>query len=134
MSMVSGSPRNDNSYLPGVSNSRPGTGGRGFKNRERYAALSEAARQTDLPRVNNPVTEDEYRFYTQNRDRPYLNPTQQDIANDARVSDISRRLENEQNFLNKYIDKPYLNPTEEDMANDAMVRAILSRIDMFGGQ
>lgn len=100
----------------------------------RMLKLSEEARQTDLPRVNNPVTDDEYRFYTQNRDRPYLNPTQQDMANDVRVSDISRRLQREQNFLNKYIDRPYLNPTEEDRANDAMVNAILSRIDRFGGR
>jgi len=95
----------------------------------RVSSLSESARQTDLPRVNKAVTDDEYNFYIQNIDRP-SNPS----AVNKKISDISRRLQTEQSFVNKYIDQPYLNPTQEDRANDAMVNAILSRMDRFGGR
>lgn len=89
--------------------------------------IEAAARESDLPRVNKSVTDDEYNFWLQNTDRPFNTPEV-----NQRVSDIGRRLENEQRFVTQYIDRPYLNPTEQDLANQAMVSAILAR--MGGGQ
>ena len=118
--------------MPGIDFIESITGGRNTRPvpmpDDRGKRLSESARQTDLPRVNKSVTDDEYNFYVQNVDRPFNTP---DI--NQKVSDIVRRLENEKRFVTQYIDRPYLDPTEQDIANRAMVSAILSRMDRLGG-
>ena len=161
MSMISGGPRNeprpprpprppmpmpppDTSYLPGASNSRPGTGGRGFKNRERYAALSEAARQTDLPRAKNS-----------NTPRPLDVPddprrSEMDVQEslqrlDARLRDEARLRDSRNaqipgvDFMNFITgsgvrDRGQMMPMPRniDPGTDAILRAIMAR--MQGGQ